>query len=126
MRRYRSLTVVVLLVSLLLFSCAGIQGKWNALSPDEKARVVVSGMQNQLENLFDTGKAYVGANPQYKEVWKTRAVPAFDLANSTLRAVEVTAQVKGTAPAAIYQQMQPLIDKVMSLLIEIGAIKGGV
>lgn len=115
--------ILILMFIPLLLSCASIQERWNSLSPDEKARIIVSDLQSQLETLFDKGKSYVQNNPQYLPVWKEKIVPTFDLANDTLKRVIFIIRTKGMGPSDIYQTVQPYLDKIIAYLIEIGAIK---
>ena len=114
---------MVMVVLLSLVACAGVQEKWNALTPDEKARVVVSDIQSQLNTLFDTGKAYVVANPKYQEKWRGQIIPAFDLANKTLASATILAKAGKITPDQVYAQVQPMLNSVIGLLVSIGAVK---
>jgi len=114
---------VPILLVLMLVACAGVQEKWNALTPDEKARVVVSDIQAQLNTLFDTGKAYVMANPKYQDKWKGQIVPAFDLASKSLASATILAKAGKITPDQVYAQVQPVLNSVITLLISIGAVK---
>ncbi len=117
--------IFILLLVLVLVSCAELQKKWNALTPDEKARVIINDLQDQLTDAFDTGKAYVVANPKYQDRWKNEIVPAFDLANKSLASVVKMGQSQTLTPALVYKEVQGAVTNVMSLLIEIGAKKKG-
>jgi hypothetical protein len=121
MRKFKILAVVVL--ALMLVACAGIQEKWTALSPDEKGRVVLNDLQTQLSTLFDTGKAFVIANPKHQETWRGEIVPAFDAANKALKASIELSKTKPITPEQAYAQIQPLINSVITLLVSIGAVK---
>ena len=120
-RRIKLFLVMVILMSLV--ACTGIQEKWNALTPDEKARIVVNDIQAQLNTLFDTGKAYVVANPQYQEKWRTQVIPAFDLANKTIASATILAKAGKITPDQVYAQVQPVLNSVIALLVSIGAVK---
>lgn len=117
------LVLPMLLILTFLVSCVGIQEKWNALTPDQKARVVVNDLQNQLNTLFDTGKAYITANPQYQDKWKKQIVPAFDVANKGLLSAMTLAKSGQITPDQVYAQIQPVLNSVVNLLISIGAAK---
>lgn len=117
------LVLPMLLILTFLVSCVGIQEKWNALTPDQKARVVVNDLQNQLNTLFDTGKAYITANPQYQDKWKKQIVPAFDVANKSLLSAMNLAKSGQITPDQVYSQVQPVLNSVINLLVSIGAAK---
>ena len=112
---------VILLASLV--SCVGLQEKWGALTPDQKAQVIIGDIQGQLTNAFNTGKAYIATKPEYQEKWKTQIVPAFDIANKALASVIVLGKTKPLTPEFVYAQVQPQVTNVVNLLILIGAIK---
>ena len=115
--------LVGLLGLMLLVSCAGLQAKWAALTPDEKARIVISDLQGQLDNGFTQGKAYVIANPKYQDVWKSKIVPAFSVANQSLASVITLGKTKPLTPEFVYAQAQVQVTNVLNLLIQLGAIK---
>ena len=123
MRKVR--VVLVLSVFLFLVSCAGVQEKWNALTPDQKARIIVNDLQDQLTHAFDTGKAYVTANPKYQDKWKAEIVPAFDVANKALASVIAVGKTKPLTPEFVYGQAQAVVNNVLNLLVQIGALKKG-
>lgn len=114
---------LVVVVSFLMVGCAGIQEKWNALSSDEKARIILNDLQSQLNTVFDVGKAFVASNPQYKDKWKTQIVPAFDVANNSLLSAMNLVKTGQLTPDQAYSQVQPVINSVINLLISIGAVK---
>lgn len=117
---------VLALVLLFLASCVpmgAVQDKWNKLTPGEKARVILGGIQKDLDQKFDQGKAYVTLYPQHQAKWKTRIVPAFDTANKTLAASIQLAMAEKLSPDQAYAKMQPLITQVLVLLVEIGVLK---
>lgn len=122
MRKFKFLAVLAM-VFLMAAACAGIQEKWTALSPDEKGRIVLNDLQTQLGTLFDTGKAFVIANPKHQETWKGQIVPAFDAANKALRASIELSKTNLVTPEQAYAQIQPLINSVITLLVSIGAVK---
>jgi hypothetical protein len=121
MRKFKF--AVLAMVLLLVVACAGIQEKWTALTPDEKGRVVLNDLQTQLNTLFDTGKAFIIANPKHQETWKGQIVPAFDMANKALRVSIELSKTKPITPEQVYAQIQPLINSVITLLVSIGAVK---
>lgn len=114
---------LVMVLFLSLVACAGVQEKWNKLTPDEKARIVIGDIQGQLDNFFTTGKAYVTANPKYQDKWKKEIVPAFDVANKALAGVITLSRTKPLTPDMVYATVQAQVNNVLALLIQIGAIK---
>ena len=112
------LKVIAILILFLAFSLAcsqGFQAKWNALTPDEKARVIINDLQSQLNTKFDEAKAIVTLKPEYQTIWKTEIVPAFDMANKALKSASILAQQGKMTPDEVYAQITPLIAKVVNL-----------
>lgn len=122
MRTIRDLRVIlsVLVVLSVLSGCAGMQEKWNKLTPNEQARVIVGGFQDTAESLFDTGKAYVAANPSKQEMWRTKAVPAFDAANKSIMVAINLCAAGGATPEGIYKSIGPAIAAIVAILRAIG------
>jgi len=120
--RFLKFTIPVLLI-LSLVACAGIQAKWNVLTPDEKARIVISDLQGQLTNAFDQGRAFIATKPELLPRWKSEIVPAFDVANKALASVIVIGKTKPITPELVYSQVQAQVTNVLNLLIQLGAIK---
>jgi hypothetical protein len=114
------LLVLVLAIGLGLSSCATIQESWDNLTPDEKARVIVNDLQQQLNQAFDTSKAYVALHPEYQAKWQGEIVPAFDVANEAMENVILLAQGGDITPDEVYEQIQPLLNKILALLASIG------
>jgi hypothetical protein len=112
---------VVLLAGLL--SCAGLQAKWSALTPDEKARIVINDLQGQLDNAFTQGKAYIAVTPTAQAQWRTQIVPAFDVANKALASIILIGKTKPLTPEFVYAQAQAQVTNVLNLLIQLKAIK---
>jgi len=104
--------VLMILVIISLVGCAGFGEKYKALTPDEKARVNINGLQDQLGAWFDAGKIFVDANPKYKEEWKTKVIPSVDLANQAIGAYIATK----SNDSAAYKQILPLVSKVIATL----------
>jgi len=125
MRKTRVIWAAVLVLALVvgLTGCASLQENWDALTPDQKARVIVNDLQKQTEHAFDTSKAYVAAHPQYQATWQNEIVPAFNVANQALKNVETLAQGGDVTPDQVYEQIQPLLNKIVALLDSIGAPK---
>lgn len=118
--------VLVLLLAVALIGCqylGTIQAKWDKLTPDEKARVVINDLQGQLNGLFDTGKAYVVQKPEHQAMWKQTLVPAFDQTNKALRTVIDLGKTKPLTPEYVYQTVNPRINEIVAYLVKIGAIK---
>lgn len=121
--RKRLLAVMMVVALLFVFAgCATVAEKWEALTPDQKARVIISDFQDQLDNLFHVGKTYVEANPEAIEAWKTDVVPVISTANKTLSHLMELAQIKDVTPDVVYEKMTPLIEDITALLVQLGAI----
>jgi len=130
-------SILLLIASLFLFpmiqSCAtmgttgqpSFQDQWNKLTPDQKARIVINGLQKQLDQQFDQVKLYIGSNPQYSAVWKFEIVPMFDKTNKAIKAIVDTAMVMQLTPEMVYAKIQPMINELAIKLISIGMQKGG-
>ena len=121
MKKFRF--VLPLLLCLVLIACAGLQDKWNALTPDEKARIIIGDIQGQLDNAFTQGKAYVTTKPQYAEKWKKEIVPSFSVANQSLASVIAIGKTKPITPEFVYARVMIEVTNVLNLLISIGMIK---
>jgi enamine deaminase RidA (YjgF/YER057c/UK114 family) len=115
------LLALILLVGIGLAGCASIQESWDRLTPDQKARVIVNDLQQQLDQAFDTSKAYVALHPEYQATWQNEVVPAFDVANEAMKNVITLAQNGDITPDEVYEQIQPLLNKILALLASIGA-----
>jgi len=130
----KNIAVLVICISLLscnygcaLFNSAinDIQASWNKLTPNERARIVVGGFQDQLKTLFDLGKSYVSSHPEKQTEWKTKVVPAFDTANKSARGY-ITMVGAGTAtPDTVFKEMTPLVVSIANLLTAMGVNVGG-
>lgn len=114
----RKRQISLLLILLFLFACTTVQTDYNKLTLDEKVRFKIGIAQSQLETLFDSGKSYVTTHPESQVIWKTKVIPAFDTANKTLRTI---ISMQGTiTPETIDAQMNPLIDSITNLLLDMG------
>lgn len=113
------LTVVMFLVMIVLVSCAGVQEKWNQLTPDQKARIIIGDIQDQLSTVFDTAKAQIGHKPE----WKAKVVPAFDVANKALADVIALGKAQPLTPAMVYEKVQNQVNNVLNLCIQLGWVK---
>lgn len=116
---------ILLFILFLLASCSSMQEKWNALTPDEKARTVLADFQDQLTNSWKMGKDYVALHPEHQAIWKEKVVPAFDIANKKLADLMKRGMSQTLTPDTIYDEAQDLITNVINYLIQIGAITGG-
>jgi len=117
---YKKSIVIGICLLFVLASCATFQDKWNGLQQNEKARVIVGGVQKELNDLFDIGKAYVDANPDKKEMWKGQVVPAFDTANKTIAAYIVFIGKGEATPEGAVNTLFPLLKSVVNLLASMG------
>ncbi len=112
----KRLIFVPIILACFLMGCAGVQQKWEALTPDLKARVVINDLQGQLDNLFTQGKAYVTKNPSVYAEWKVKVVPAFSVANKALADVILIGRTKTLTPDMVYAKAQGQINNVVALL----------
>ena len=119
----RKIPILILVSAFLLCACAGTQEQWDALSNQEKSRIIIAGFQNELNTLFDTGKAYVIANPEYNETWKIKILPAMSLTNEAIASTARLSMTEEITPDMVYSEIQPFINEVIFYLVEIGAIK---
>ncbi len=103
---------------------AALQNAWDGKTDDEKARIIVSGLQKTLSQKFDEAKAFVTANPQYQDIWKKDIVPAFDRCNTTLGKLAKLAQAGTLDPATVYSTYKPEFDALVLYLAKLG-MKGG-
>jgi hypothetical protein len=125
MRKARLLIIPILLACMLI-SCAALQNvqdKWNLLTPEQKAQIVISDLQGQLDNAFTQSKVMVMAKPELVDKWKTQIVPAFDVANKALASVIAVGKTKPLTPEFVYAQAQALVTNALNFAIQIGAIK---
>ena len=111
---------IIVLLAFVMAGCATFQEKWNGLSDQERARVIVGGVQKQLADLFAAGKAYVAANPDKAEQWKAKVVPAFDTANKAVAAYIVIIGQGQATPETAIKALFPLIKAVTDLLKGLG------
>jgi ABC-type Fe3+-hydroxamate transport system substrate-binding protein len=122
-------SICLFFVLVLLAGCAtmtNLQTSWNKLTPNDKARVVVGGFQDQLNNLFDIGKVYVLANPDKAEQWKTKVIPAFDTANKSLRTYIIMVGMGTATPEMVFKEIPAMITSITDLLKVMGVKVGGV
>lgn len=110
---------VLLLVIPILLACANFQAKWDALTPDQKARIIISDLQGQLDNAFTSAKAQIGTKPE----WKTKVIPAFDVANKALADVIAIGKTKPLTPEFVYAKVQNQINNVINLCVQLGWVK---
>lgn len=118
--------LVMPIILMLLVGCvtmSNLQAKWNSLTQDQKARIVINDLQGQLTNLFDQGKLYVTANPTKQTEWKTKVIPAFDVANKALGDVIALGRTQLLTPDLIYARVQPRVNEVLTLLVKLGVMK---
>jgi hypothetical protein len=127
MRKFSKIRTQVFVFSIilcfLLAGCATLQQKWGALTPNEKARIIIGDIQGQLDNLFIIGKDYVTTNPKYQDKWKKEIVPAFSVANQSLASIILLGKTKPLTPEFVYTTIQNNVTIICNLLIQIGAIK---
>lgn len=115
-----SAALVMLCCILSMAGCPTLQSQWNNLTPDEQGRIVIGGMQAQLDTLFDTGKSFVVQNPQYQDKWQSEIVPSFNVANNAIRTYATLMAQGKTDVATVIKEVTPLMDAVKKLLQGIG------
>jgi len=116
-RKIQWFLVMVLMMSLM--ACATTQEKWNKLTPDEKARIIIGDIQAQLDGAFDSAKLQIGHKPE----WKTKVVPTFDVANKVLADVIRIGKTKPLDPAMVYGMVQNQVSNVLNLCVQLGWIE---
>lgn len=117
----RKIAVPILLI--LLVGCVGLQQKWEQLTPDQKARVILADMQGQLRNMFESGKRYVEANPDKRPMWEKQVLPAIEGANKAIGQMIAAGATATLTPDRIYHHCQALIDIAADLMLKMGVTK---
>lgn len=106
-------------------SCGGnLAAQWGKLTLDEKSRVVLDGMQDQLDTSWKTGMDYVKKNPQYSQTWVTEITPAFSTANKKLAEYMGLVSAGTKTPVQALTEMEPFLGKITELMKKIGIIEG--
>lgn len=118
MKRAKVILLAVVLL-LALVSCAGIQEKWNKLTPNEQARIILNGLQDQLTIAFDQCKVQIGN----KLEWKTKVVPAFDIANKSIAKVYELGNSPILTPQMVLEKVQAQVDEALQTALKYGWIK---
>lgn len=113
----------LLFIPLLLIPLFVLEMIREFISGNKEARRILNDLQNHLNNLFDTGKEYVTVNPQYQEMWKTQILPAIELANKTIGNTIKLYRQEELTPNKVHSIVQPYINGVIFLLMQIGALK---
>uniref|UniRef100_A0A6M3LG51 Uncharacterized protein n=1 Tax=viral metagenome TaxID=1070528 RepID=A0A6M3LG51_9ZZZZ len=122
-RKRITLTLIIIFLVFGPFGCATLGERWGDLSQDDKCRIIVNDMQDQLINLFEIGKVYVSAHPESQETWKGKIVPAISSANKAIATCILLIEGGDLTPGEAYRFIQPLINEVIGLLVDLGAIK---
>jgi hypothetical protein len=121
----RSGSAIVTLAFLVIFlgGCQlfqTTQEQWNKMTPDEQSRVVISGLQKQLNTKFDETKLFVTGKPELQDTWKRNLVPAFDTCNKSLLKMKGLAEKGQMTPDQVYITFKPELDKLILYLLQIG------
>lgn len=119
MKRYPDFLKLAAVLTMVVFIGVGC-ASWELLTPDQKARAIVDGMQLQLNDLFDQGKAYVDAHPEHLEVWQTEIIPVFDMANKAIADVIELAKLEQIGPRDVESKIVPFLNRVLMHLDKIG------
>ncbi len=85
----KALPVLLIFVLLVSFGCATLKASWDKATEDEKARLVLFGLQKSVKASLQTGIAYVTLHPEKKAEWKTKVIPMFDAVNKILLDLEL-------------------------------------
>lgn len=115
-RRIAVFGVLVVVFALMFSGCGLLSG----LTRDEKARLITDGWQETLGDLWTEGKAYIAEHPQHQELWKEKVVPAFDIANTTLKDIIDLAQKEDITPQEVEDMMGPLLKKIYGYMAQLG------
>jgi hypothetical protein len=121
----RSGSAIVILAFLFIFmsGCAYFQTtqeQWNKMTPDEQSRVVIAGLQKQLNTKFDEAKLFTAGKPELQDTWKKNLVPAFDTCNKSLAKIKGLAEKGQMTPDQVYITFKPELDKLILYLLQIG------
>jgi len=121
--RFARVLLAIVLVLVVLGCTKNIRDQWNELAPSDQAKIILDQAQDQLIDNFRIGMEYVTARPQYDTIWRSEIVPAFDLANKSVKAGLNLAATGTITPDKVYSEIMPLVRAVLSKLVAIGAIK---
>jgi hypothetical protein len=116
-----TLVVVILGVGLSFNGCTQFQQR----TPDERARILLDGLTDELTYLFDGAEAYVANNPDWQQQYQAVVLPAFDLALSAVEDATELAKKGEITPEMARAKVMPYVSKVIWLLYEIGYERGG-
>ena len=85
----KALPILIVIVLIASFGCATLQQSWNKATEDERARLVLFGLQKSLKTLLQMGIDYVAIHPEKKADWQKKIIPMFDATNKILLDLEV-------------------------------------
>ncbi len=103
----------------------GTSGK-PILTEDEQARLIVGGFQDASGILFDAGKIFIAAQPQYSGEWRAIVVPSFGEFNKMLLAIETSgSQGQKITPQLVLAQLQTQIIDITSAFTNWGTVPAG-
>ena len=86
----RKLIPILLIVILWsMVGCATLKDQWGKATEDERARLVLFGLQKSLKTTLQTGIDYVAIHPEKKADWQKKIIPMFDATNKILLDLEV-------------------------------------
>lgn len=123
MRRTWLASFIIVVLLIFMVGCAGLMEKWKALTPDQKARVTIDFLQDQLDGHLEMSIAYVRAHPELEERWKAEGVPAFDLANKAIKDVIDLGQEEELTPEIVKAKVVPLINRIISFMVKVGIME---
>jgi len=93
MRRFSIIRTQVFVFSIilcfLLAGCATLQQSWNKATEDERARLVLFGLQKSLKTTLQVGIDYVAIHPEKKADWQKKIIPMFSATNKILLDLEI-------------------------------------
>lgn len=81
--------VFLIILCFLLAGCATLQQKWSQATEDEKARLVLFGLQKSVKASLQTGISYITFHPEKKVELQIKVIPMFDAVNKILLYLEI-------------------------------------
>ena len=108
----------ILIILVLLSGCASLKAAWDKATPQERTNIVLYGLQQSLNSGLDAGIAYVKQknDPKITNEWHTRIIPAFDIANKTLRQLIIDTQAGKITVADALKSVSVQFNEIQSML----------
>ncbi len=90
----KALPILIAVVLLACMSCVTLQQRWGTATEDERARLVLFGLQKSLKTSLQVGIDYVALHPEKKADWQKKIIPMFDATNKILLDLETRGQTR--------------------------------